>query len=322
MPILERDPWRTQYFEDVPCPDDLEIPTDDPDCWRLYPEHRWLYNKLEVAATQGLDSGPHGIAPPTFPVFSKPIYNLRGMGVGSRVIRSAQEYERLYAPGHMWMHLLEGEHVSTDAAVLEGEPLWWRHVTGVPLAGGMFDRWIVEAEPRPGLESAIGTWIRRHLRGYSGLVNFETIGGVIIEAHLRFSDQWPDLYGRGWVESVVELYRSRRWTFADAERCTGHSVVLFGAHGLRYRRPDSALLEEQLARPEVTSIQITFHEDKPPEAHAMPPGGFRLAIVNCLDLEVGLQVRERLALMFWSTQELAPRRSRRPRGRDPRPRRD
>jgi hypothetical protein len=36
----------------------------------------------------------------------------------------------------------------------------------------------------------------------------------------------------------------------------------------------------------------------------MPPGGFRLAIINCRQLEVGLQAREDLALAFWSTQAL------------------
>jgi hypothetical protein len=30
----------------------------------------------------------------------------------------------------------------------------------------------------------------------------------------------------------------------------------------------------------------------------MPPGGFRLAIVNCWDLAVGLLVRERLARLL------------------------
>jgi hypothetical protein len=39
--------------------------------------------------------------------------------------------------------------------------------------------------------------------------------------------------------------------------------------------------------PQVTSVQITFHRDRPAAAHAMPPGGFRLAIVNCRDLEAG-----------------------------------
>ena len=54
----------------------------------------------------------------------------------------------------------------------------------------------------------------------------------------------------------------------------------------------------------VSSIQVTFHEDWPPSRHSMPPGGFRLAIVNCFDLEVGRRVREELALSFWSTQQL------------------
>jgi hypothetical protein len=48
--------------------------------------------------------------------------------------------------------------------------------------------------------------VHRHLGGYTGMLNVETIGGTIIEAHLRFADQWPDLYGAGWVEAVVGLY--------------------------------------------------------------------------------------------------------------------
>jgi hypothetical protein len=55
--------------------------------------------------------------------------------------------------------------------------------------------------------------------------------------------------------------------------------------------------------PNVSSIQITFHEEKPPKDHSMPPGGFRLAIINCLNLETGFAVREKLALSFWSTHQ-------------------
>ena len=46
--------------------------------------------------------------------------------------------------------------------------------------------------------------------------------------------------------------------------------------------------------PSVTSVQTTFHEDWAPERHAMPPGGFRLAVINCWDRAVGLAARERL----------------------------
>ncbi len=308
MPIVERDPWRMQYFEHVDCPEELFIPTEDGDSYRLYPGHRWVYNKLLIAESQGLEAAPHGLPPERFPVFSKPIFNLRGMGIDSRVLASREEYEEHLSASHMWMPLLEGEHVSSDAAVIDGEALWWRHTTGKPLEGGMFDYWTIEGDARPELERRCDEWLRRNLAAYTGAVNFETVGGTIIECHLRFADQWPDLYGAGWLEALVGLYRDGVWSYEDRDRRPGYSVVLFGGHGLQYRKVDPALIEELLVQPEISSIQITFHQDKPPERHAMPPGGFRLAIVNCWDLDAGFEARRRLALQFWSTQRLRRRR--------------
>lgn len=305
MPIVERDPWRMQYFEGVACPDDVMIPTEDPDAWQLYPQHRWIYSKLLICESQGLTAAPHGVPPSSYPVFSKPIYNLRGMGSGITVIRSAEEYERLQAPGHMWMPLLSGEHISTDVAVVNGEPRWWRHTVGKSLDEGVFDYWTVLSESRPELEAYCGQWLRRNLKGYSGFLNLETIGGRIIEAHLRFADQWPDLYGPGWLDAVVDLYVHGRWQYADTDRRDGYSVVLFGGHGPQYEPVDPRRIEELVREPGISSLQVTFHVDKPPELHAMPPGGFRLAIINCWDLEMGFLIRERLALLFWTGQPLA-----------------
>jgi len=199
------------------------------------------------------------------------------------------------------MPLLTGEHVSTDAAVIDGEPLWWRHTIGKTLEQGTFDHWVILSEARPEIERYCGDWLRRHLKGYTGCVNFETIGAKIIEAHLRFADQWPDLYGPGWIEAVVDLYASGNWRFCDDSRRTGYSITLFGAHGPRYRKPDAEAVNEFLSWPGVSSIQMTFHEDKAPELHSMPPGGFRLAIINCWNPETGFKVRERLATMFRSS---------------------
>lgn len=310
MPIKEEDPWRMQYFTDVACPPDVVVPTEDGDAYMMFPKYRWLYNKMLVAESQGLEYAPHGFAPSRYPVFSKPIYNLRGMGTGSRVIRSYREYLNLQAPGHFWMTLLEGEHVSTDAAVVAGQARWWRHTTGQPLDEGMFDYWTVHGERRPALEAYCGEWIGRNLSDYTGMLNLETIGGRIIEAHMRFADQWPDLYGAGWVQALVRLYSEGRWDYADTDRRTGYSVVLFGGHGLRYHHPPAEVQAEVRAMPQVSSVQITFHQERSPRAHAMPPGGFRLAIVNAWELEAGMAAREQLALSFWSTQQLYGRRRR------------
>jgi hypothetical protein len=310
MPIKEEDPWRRQYFEGVECPAEVVVPTEDGDAYMMFPQQRWIYNKMQVAESQGLEHAPHGFPPTHFPVFSKPIYNFRGMGTGSRVLRSYREYLHLQEPGHFWMELLSGEHVSTDCAVLRGEPCWWRHVSGRDIGEGMFDYWTIHAEPRPELEGYCGEWVRRNLAGYTGMLNLETIGGRIIEAHLRFADQWPDLYGDGWVQALVGLYARQEWSFVERERRTGYSVVLFGGHGHRYRFPPAEVQAEVRALPGVSSLQITFHEDRPPRAHAMPPGGFRLAIVNCWVLEAGFAARQRLAQAYHATQSLYGRRRR------------
>jgi hypothetical protein len=304
MPIVERDPWRMQYFEHITCPDGLFIPTEDADAYQLFTQHRWVYNKLAVAESQGLTCALHGIAPSVYPVFSKPVYNLRGMGVGSRILHSTKEYERYQRPGHFWMAKLDGEHVSTDVGVVDGEAKWWRHVVGKALEGGKFDYWTVLAESRPELEAYCGEWLRANLKNYTGMVNLETIGTRIIEVHLRFSDQWPDLYGRGWLDALVRLYEDKVWDYDDSDRRDAYSVVLFGAHGVDYRYPEAALVNSLRHRSNISSVQITFHADKPVWAHAMPPGGFRLAIVNCWDLETGVEARRELAVAFWSAQEL------------------
>src|ERR1019366_756582 len=168
----------------------------------------------------------------------------------------------------------------------------------------------LHAEAMPALEAACGAWITAHLPRYTGMLNLETIGGRIIEVHLRVADQGPDPYGAGWVAAVVEVYAAGRWTFVDADRRTGYSVVLFGPNGRRYRPPDAALVDELVARPGISSVQITFHEAREPRLHAMPPGGFRLAIVNCFDLATGRAARAMLRAALLQTSGAAASRPR------------
>jgi hypothetical protein len=306
MPVCEADFWRMQYFQGVHCPPHVRVPTEDNDAWAWYPEHNWIYDKLRIARSQDLDCGPHGVPPKHYPVFSKPIINLKGMGVGSGILRDAADYEANYTPGHFWMALLEGEHVSTDCAVVKGKVRWWRHTTGVHFGDGMFDYWTIHAEARPDIETYLARWVGKHLPSYTGMMNFETIGGRIIEAHLRFADQWPDLYGKGWVQALIALYEKGVWEFADNERRNGYSVVLFGKHGIKFSHPPSDVQSKIRAATHVSSLQITFDEGRRPEDHAAPPGGFRLAIVNTDDLATGLAIRKELAKSFPAGAVLLP----------------
>ena len=96
----------------------------------------------------------------------------------------------------------------------------------------------------------------------------------------------------------MRLYRDKLWSFDDSRRRTGYSVVLFMPHGAQYTYPPKEMQAEIAGVPGISSLQITFHEDWSPDRHAMPPGGFRVAIVHCWDRAAGNAARDRLRSYF------------------------
>ena len=139
----------------------MNIPTEDADAWLWYPRHRWVYDKIAVALSQGLEAAPHGVAAAALSGVLQADHQSQGHGRRQPRAALAAEYDEASRAGHMWMTLLEGRHVSSDVAVVDGEPRWWRHVTGEPGGGGTFDHWTVHAEADAAIEHYCGAWIRR-----------------------------------------------------------------------------------------------------------------------------------------------------------------
>ncbi|KAL2856471.1 hypothetical protein BJY01DRAFT_263519 [Aspergillus pseudoustus] len=312
MPILFNPPSR-RLFESTDCPAECIIPTADRDAYPMNPKFRWVYNKLMVAELQGIDCGPHWTQPDNaiFPIFSKPIFNLGSMGAEARAIATMDDYWCSVTPGHMWSALLVGEHYSTDIAVLAGKPVWFSHARGTPGPQQTFDYWEVNVSVDPSVQAYIATFVKTHLAEYTGMLNMETIGGKIIEIHLRFSPQWPDLYGSWFLPSIVDLYSGKRWTgpsnmeiYQTKKTRVGYSVVLFDEEkyaSVGATLPDSALrqLETMFS---VESITLWYNPKMPLETYPRPPGGFRVAWINGFDLaqcELAREVlRNYLHLLF------------------------
>lgn len=301
MPFLSMPTWVEQYFVNVVCPKDVNVPVLDPDAYRINPKHNWAYNKLMIAEKQGLECGLFGLSPEKFPVIIKPVYNLRSMGTGIDIAHSEEEFNQKIKDGFMWETFFEGEHVSTDMAVEKGKMVWFCHCKGFPLNEGTFDYWEVETSERSELTAYLTSFLENNLSTYTGMVNFETIGGKIIEMHLRFTRQFPELHGPWFLQAVVELYSSGKWPYPNLrQEKTGYSVVLFEPHGVRHKKPSQPDIDELLGMKGLTSIQFTFNENAPPNSHSNPPGGFRVAIINGTDLEGCQIVRQKLKRVLLS----------------------
>ena len=80
---------------------------------------------------------------------------------------------------------------------------------------------------------------------------------------------------------------------------TGYSVILFGRRGRsHWKKPSEYEIQSLPHLYKISSVQLPFHEGQPAEQHSMPPGGFRLAVINGFNLDECLKAREHLAMSF------------------------
>ena len=211
MPFLGVLPEREALFQPQP---HREVGVNDVQAWRLNPRHRQLYNKLDVALSQGLMAAPCGVSPELFglspdaSVFVKPVINLAGMSLGARSVPAGQVSAEA---GSFWSELLTGRQTSTDCLVQEGKVVWFAHTLASEERSGQRPvYWQVGVELAD-IESAVRQFLEARLEGYTGLCNVEMIAGRVIEVHLRGSNGFFDFYGTEFVRSWVALVDRNEW---------------------------------------------------------------------------------------------------------------
>ena len=132
---------------------------EDYDAWDRYPQHRWVYNKLELALKLGSRAGPACVPPHSTGMFCvKPIYNLYGMGIGAHKVflrgrddAKAINEHKFIPPGYFWCEWFEGDHYSVDYEWVRGGK------------GGIHDHWhatnTVKGEPGDDL-AHFARWVK------------------------------------------------------------------------------------------------------------------------------------------------------------------
>ena len=275
MPFIGVLPERRHLFQPQPRSD---LAVSDAAAWRLNPAHRHIYDKLRLALSAGLAAAPCGVAPMDLgiaadaEVFVKPITNLAGMGLSARAVRADQVPME---PGSYWCERLTGTHTSSDCLVQDGEPRWFAHTRGSDLKDASRPvYWEIGAD-LPEVEAWVGDWVRRNLPGYSGICNIELIGGWPIEAHLRGSNGFFDLYGPDFLPAWVAL--ADGGDFQPPPPIPGGWVIsVFGE-----AQVDDEAIEEAAAR----GVRV--------QPDPSTPG--RAAILRCRDWDAGAAVYRRLS---------------------------
>jgi hypothetical protein len=151
----------------------------DAEAWQAWPKLRWVYDRLQLSQTLGYECGPAGTLPPRAGTwFVKPVINLNGMGVGCQVRTYDGGAVFPVPPGSFWMPHFTGRHLSVD---LRRMTQGW----DVVLAVECFSRNSRPFEWRK-VEYRLAFSLPFSANGADiPYLNVETIGGNIIEIHLR-----------------------------------------------------------------------------------------------------------------------------------------
>ena len=165
---------------------------EDFEAWELFPHHRWVFNKLEVAMKLKYRCGP-ACVPVRFngEYIIRPIYNLYGMSVGAykdylySANHKEMENHAFIPPGYFWCEWFNGPHYSIDYKWADegkgGVHSHWAPIcTTVGTKDGLkFTDW----EKVDNVYKKLPDWIY-DFEDVDWL-NIEFIGNKLVEIHLR-----------------------------------------------------------------------------------------------------------------------------------------
>jgi len=203
----------------------LDHEIEDWDLWNRYPEHRWIFNKLQLSLDLGYLAGPC----PTLPSIAgyyciRPIYNLYGMGLGaSKVWLDTTDNSEVMSqqhPGSFWCEWFEGQHYSIDYEWNNG----WKpiHATqGYNNSEDLvhFSRWDRIDPPDIELPKILDK-----LKD-TKVLNIEFKNSKIIEVHLRLGNLAGDWYGLGNAQSIIPVWKDTTADTVNSYKDSGWKYV-------------------------------------------------------------------------------------------------
>lgn len=183
---------------------------DDKDVWPSCPiDCLWVYDKLILAVRCGHKAGPAGVPVPVAANYIiRPITNIRMMGRGAVRRWLTPEDTDLVPDGHFWCEVFNGRHISVDFH----HGIQTLAVEGFRGTDGRLDRFTrwqrIDCDVEFPAELAA-------LSDQTPWVNVEYVGGKIIEAHLRWNDDFRNHSGGViypvWVDNELPQPPDTSW---------------------------------------------------------------------------------------------------------------
>jgi len=259
------DHWEYEIIKTIP--DAERVIWSDQEAYHEFPLHRWVYDKLGIAkAFSGLKTWDLRTATPShFPVIVRPRVNLLGMGHKTFIASDCHDMRRIR--DCFAQEIAMGDHCSSDFIVVNGKVVDSFTFSATKDEQGSFTLFSSTRQ-----HSTIARKFVDTIGLGSGVVNVETIGFCIIEAHLRPSLQFYNIDG-GLVKQLPQLVKTGKWEKIPFEKT--YSLIM--------RASEDAMPRcESLppAPPEIRSVELTWEPGCPLSMSINDENSYRYAIIN------------------------------------------
>ena len=199
-----------------------DIPINDVVAFNKTPDHRYLYDKLWVAKSQGLKCGElANFNKAKFPIFIKPRWGHKTSSSRNcyKINNFLQLKPFLSKKDMMWSEFVSDNEQMTDFVLVNGQVVHQITYTYSESVDGISDKWkFISPDNKPPYE--VTKWTTNNLREYTGVVNVQYRGNKIIEVGLRLARGGAYLLSAQnyeLINSINQLYTKNEWNFSNKD---------------------------------------------------------------------------------------------------------
>jgi hypothetical protein len=170
-----------------------KMPYFDIEAHKKYPKYNWVYDKLYIAQSQGIQCGkletlkPH-INNIDYPIFIKPRWGHKSASSKNCFKIKNKDELLLYInmKDMMWSEFIDNTENMTDFIMLNGNIMHQITYKYSDAQNGFSDVWkYISPDNKP--PTYINEWVQKNMSGYTGMLNVQYRENIIIEVGLRLA---------------------------------------------------------------------------------------------------------------------------------------
>ena len=280
----------------------LNMPFFDNTCYERYPNYRFLYDKLWIIKSQGLNGGRleklEGKEDKVnYPIFIKPRWgHLSASSKNCFKISTADELKKyIHYKNMMWSDFIDAKEIMTDYILLNGKIVHQITYVYSEKQNEFSDDWKFispASTPAPNVTE----WIKTHIKDHTGVINVQCRDNKIIEAGLRFARGGAYLVSTenaALIENVNRIFDSQTWHYNLTDEMKFKPFYVYKCYT---KIPIIYIFPQKLM-----DWFITKHTDRPfYEYYFEPTGSSGMIFYQFMDndFEKGMQTKLQLEKIF------------------------